>query len=51
MSRYTAHITPRDGIPRRYALIAFSVEDARREAIELARALFGRGFTYLVKAA
>lgn len=51
MHTYTAHVTPSDGIPRRIALISFDLADARREALLLARALFGRGFTYCVRAA
>ena len=51
MTTYTAHITPRDGIPRRIALIAFERCDALREARLLAAALFGRGCTYSVRQA
>jgi hypothetical protein len=50
MHSYTAHITPRDGAPRRYALIALDREDALVEAQLLAAALFGSGFTYCVRA-
>ena len=46
---YVAHITPNDGIPRRYALIAFDREDACEEARLLAVALFGVGFVYSVR--
>lgn len=44
-----AYITPRGGIARRFALIAFDREDALREARLLGAALFGRGFTYCVR--
>lgn len=51
MQTYTAHITPRDGIARRFALIAFDRADAQAEAQQLGLALFGAGFTYCVRAA
>jgi hypothetical protein len=51
MHTYTAHVTPRDGIPRRIALVSFDLDDARREARLLAAALFGRGFTFSVRVA
>lgn len=48
---YIAHITGRDGIPHRVALIAFALDDARREALLLARARFGRNFIFSVRRA
>ena len=49
---YTAHITPANGVTRRFALIATDRADALREALLLAGALFGRrGFTYGVRGA
>lgn len=48
---YVAHITPADGVPRRFALIAFDLADARREALLLARSLFGGRFSYAVRTA
>ena len=48
MSAYIANITPRDGIARRVALIAFDLADARRETMLLARAMFGTGFRFSV---
>ena len=46
---YTAHITPLDGIPRRYALIAMDREDALSEARLLGLAKFKAGFSYCVR--
>jgi hypothetical protein len=46
---YIAHIT-HNGISRRYALIAMDRDDARREALLLARSMF-RQFTYAVRQA
>ena len=43
-----AYITPRDGVTRRFALIAFDRADALIEAGLLAAAKFKSGFTYLV---
>jgi hypothetical protein len=51
MNAYTAHITPRDGIPRRIALIAFDRDDALAEALQIALHRFGSGFTFSVRAA
>lgn len=51
MSTYTAYITPRDGIPRRIALISFDRDDALAEARLLGLALFRGGFTYAVRPA
>ena len=51
MQTYTAHITPRDGVARAIALIALDLNDARREAMLLGRALFRSGFTYCVRPA
>ena len=48
---FTAWITPRDGIAKRYALIAFDRADARAEARLLGLALFGSGFTFSVRPA
>lgn len=48
---YTVHVTPRDGVTRRYALISFDRDDAMAEARLLAAALFGRGFTFIVRPA
>lgn len=48
---YTAHITPRDGITRRYALVSCDRGDALAEARNLALALFGAAFTYCVRGA
>ena len=50
MSTYTAHITPRDGIARAFALIAFGRAEALAEARRLGREMFGASFTYLVRA-
>jgi len=43
-----AYITPRDGVPRCFALISFDRADALIEAGLLAAAKFKSGFTYLV---
>lgn len=51
MHHYTAHVTPSDGICRRYALIALDRDDALTEAGLLAAALFGAGYTYCVRPA
>lgn len=48
---FTAWITPRDGIAKRYALISFDPADARAEARLLGLSLFGAGFTYSVRPA
>ena len=48
---YTAHITARDGVIRRFALIATDRSDALDEARLLALAHFGRGFIYSVRKA
>lgn len=44
-----AYITPRDGITRRFALIALDYQDALREARLLGATLFRSAFTYLVR--
>lgn len=44
-----AYITPKDGVPRRFALIAFDRADALIEAGLLAAAKFKSGFTFLVR--
>lgn len=51
MQTYIAHITPRDGIARRFALVAFDRADALAEARQLAAELFLSGFAYCVRAA
>jgi len=51
MHNYTAHVTPRDGIARRLELRASDLTAARTAAHATASALFGRGFTYCVRAA
>ena len=51
MSTYIAHLTPTDGVPRRFALLSTDADDAREEARLLGLALFpGRRFTYSIKA-
>lgn len=50
MNHYIAHITDRRGIARRYALLAWTLDEARREAQLLARALFGKA-TFCVREA
>ena len=52
MNTYIAHLTPADGVPRRFALLSTDADDAREEARLLGLALFpGRAFTYSVRAA
>lgn len=51
MHRYTAHVTPRDGIVRRHSLTARSLIAARAAALALARARYGAGFAYCVRPA
>ena len=52
MNTYIAHLTPADGVPRRFALLSTDADDAREEARLLGLALFpGRPFTYSVRAA
>ena len=51
MNAFTAHVTGRDGIPRRFALLSFDRDDALIEARLLAAALFGAGFTFSVRPA
>jgi hypothetical protein len=46
---YTAYITPRNGIPRRYALISFDRAEAMRKAQLLGAALYGAGFTFSLR--
>jgi hypothetical protein len=48
MARFVAHITGPDGIARRFALIAWAIEDARTEAWLLGRSMFRR-FTFSVR--
>ena len=47
MNTFVAYITPNDGIPRRFALISFDVEDAQREAQLLGKSMF-QSFTFSV---
>ena len=47
MNAFIAFITPVDGIPRRFALLAFEMSDARREALLLGKSMF-RSFSYSV---
>jgi hypothetical protein len=47
---FIAHITPSDGITRRYALISFERDDAFIEARLLAASMFSV-FTYSVRQA
>jgi hypothetical protein len=51
MHRYTAHVTPRDGIPRPHDLTAPDLQAARAAVQQLAEARYGAGFTYSVRAA
>ena len=48
MATYIAHITGPDGICRRFALIAWAIDDARREARLLGLSMFRR-FTFSVR--
>ena len=51
MTTYVAHLTPADGVPRRFALLSTDAADAREEARLLGLALFpGRPFSYSVRA-
>ena len=47
MNTFIAYITGNDGIPRRFAMLAFDMGDARREALLLAQSMF-RSFSYSV---
>lgn len=49
MEHYTAHVTCRDGIVRRHALTAPSLQAARDAALQLARSRYGAGFTFCVR--
>lgn len=51
MHRYTAHVTPRDGIARRLSLTAPDLHAARAAVQRLATARHGTGFTYSVRPA
>jgi len=51
MARYTAHVTPRDGIVRRHSLTAPSLPAARAAALQIARQQYGAGFTFCVRLA
>jgi hypothetical protein len=51
MHRYTAHVTPRDGIARRHSLTATNLHAARAAVQTLATARYGAGFTYSVRVA
>ena len=47
---FTAYLTPRDGTPRRIALLSFDRSDAMQEARLLGLAMFGR-FTFSIRSA
>jgi hypothetical protein len=51
MHRYTAHVTPRDGIARRHSLTAPDLQAARAAVQTFAAAHYGAGFTYCVRPA
>jgi hypothetical protein len=51
MHRYTAHVTPRDGIARRHSLTAPDLHAARAAVQTFAAAQYGAGFTYCVRPA
>lgn len=50
MNAYTAHIVPRDGIARRFALVSLDRGDAIAEARLLGRAMFRGSFVFSVRA-
>lgn len=51
MHRYTAHVTPRDGIARRHSLTAPDLHAARAAVQKLACSRYGARFTYSVRPA
>ena len=51
MNRYTAHVTPSDGIVRRHSLTAPDLHAAHAAVQTLARCHYGTRFSYSVRAA
>jgi hypothetical protein len=51
MHRYTAHVTPRDGIARRHSLTAPHLQAAHTQVRQLAAGRYGARFTYCVRPA
>jgi hypothetical protein len=51
MHRYTAHVTPSDGIARHHSLTAPDLQAAHAAVQTFAAARYGAGFTYSVRAA
>lgn len=49
MHRYTAHVTPRDGIARQHDLTAPDLLAAHAAVQQLANRRYGAGFTYSVR--
>lgn len=51
MATYTAHVTPRDGIPRQHSLTARDLHAARAAVRALAAQRYGARFTFSVRPA
>ncbi|MEY5097316.1 MAG: hypothetical protein RJA36_35 [Pseudomonadota bacterium] len=51
MHRFTAYVTGSDGTLHRLDLTAADLQAARDAARQIGQQLFGRGFTYSVRAA